>query len=194
MERGHCRMLLFLATIKDENSKKKLEALYLKYKKDMFNVAYRILDDYQLAQDAVQTAFINIMDNLDKIENIYCNKTRAFVIIIVRNISINLYKKRKKHIEDIDDTLPDDKQMIDEMIIDADIFSKISSKIRELRPDYSDIISLNIISLKYFYHYSDVEIARLLNITPGNVRVRLHRAKQRLIMLLSEDRELTKSE
>ncbi|AUS97129.1 RNA polymerase subunit sigma-24 [Clostridium thermosuccinogenes] len=184
-------MLLFLATIKDENSKKKLEALYLKYKKDMFNVAYRILDDYQLAQDAVQTAFINIMDNLDKIENIYCNKTRAFVIIIVRNISINLYKKRKKHIllEDIDDTLPDDKQMIDEMIIDADILSKISSKIRELRPDYSDIISL-----KYFYHYSDDEIARLLNITPGNVRVRLHRAKQRLIMLLSEDRELTKSE
>ncbi|PNT92198.1 hypothetical protein CDQ83_01065 [Clostridium thermosuccinogenes] len=79
--------------------------------------------------------------------------------------------------------------MIDEMIIDADILSKISSKIRELRPDYSDIISL-----KYFYHYSDDEIARLLNITPGNVRVRLHRAKQRLIMLLSEDRELTKSE
>lgn len=193
MEREYCRMLLFLATIKDENAKKKLEALYIKYKTDMFKVAYRILDDYQLAQDAVQIAFISIMDNLDKIDEIYCNKTRAFVVIIVRNISINLYRKRKKQngilLEDIEDTLPDGNQMIDEMIIDAEMFSRVSSKIRELRPDYSDIISL-----KYFYHYTDDEIAKLLNITPGNVRVRLHRAKQSLIMLLSEDRELNKSE
>lgn len=184
-------MLLFLTAIEDENVRSKLEALYMKYREDMFKVAYRVLDDYQLAQDAVQMAFINIMDNLDKIDEIYCNMTRAFVVIIVRNISINLYRKRKKQndmlLEDIEDILSDGSETIDEMIINAEMFSQVLSKIRELRTPYSDIISL-----KYFYHYSDSEIAKLLSITQENVRVRLHRSRQNLIKLLSQDGELSK--
>lgn len=184
-------MLIFFAAIEDEYSRKKLEALYTKYSRAMLKVAYRILDDDQLAQDAVQSAFVNLIDCLDKIEEINCNKTRAFVVIIIRNISINLYRKRRRQndisLEDIEDILPDDGGPIDKKIIDAEMFSRVASKIRELRTAYSDIISL-----KYFYHYSDGEIARLLNITQENVRVRLHRARQSLIKILLEDGELSK--
>lgn len=184
-------MLAFFAAIKDENSRSKLEALYIKYKNDMFKVAYSILNDYQLAQDAVHSAFINLADNLDKIEEINCNKTRSFVVIIIKNVSINLYRKRKKQncimLENIDNILPDDSESIDERIINADMFNLISSRIQQLNTAYSDIISL-----KYFYHYSDNEIAKLLNITPENTRVRLHRARKSLIKLLSQDGELSK--
>ena len=89
-------MLFFLAVIKDSDERNKLEELYLKYSKDMFKVAYRILNDYYLAQDAVQQSFIKLIDNLNKINDINCNKTKAFVVIIIRNVSINLYRKRKK--------------------------------------------------------------------------------------------------
>lgn len=79
-------MLIFLAIIENEHGRGKLEALYIKYCNDMFRVAYRVLKDWYLAQDAVQTAFLKLADNLDKIDEINCNKTRAFVVIIVRNI------------------------------------------------------------------------------------------------------------
>ena len=184
-------MPLFPAAFRDEYSQSKLEALYARYSKDMFRVAYGILNDYHLAEDAVQSAFINLSACLNKIEDMNCNKTRAFVVIIVRNISINLYRKRKKQndiaLEDIENIFPDGGVPVDERIINAEMFNRVSAKIQELNTVYSDIISL-----KYFYHYSDIEIAKMLNITQENARVRLHRARQSLIKLLSREGELSK--
>ncbi|RJQ38205.1 MAG: RNA polymerase sigma factor [Nitrospiraceae bacterium] len=186
-------MLIFFAVIDDEYSRSKLEALYVKYCKDMFNVAYRVLNDYQLAQDAVQGAFIKLIDNLDKIDEINSNKTRAFIVIIVRNISINIYRERRRQnqmpLEDIEDILSDDTQVIDEKIINMEMIGQLALKIKELQPAYSDIISL-----KYFYLYSDSEIAKLLNITQENVRVRLYRAKRNLIKILSQSKGLLENE
>ncbi len=186
-------MLLFLAAIEDGHSRRKLEALYTRYNKDMFKVAYRVLNDNYLAQDAVQSAFVNLINCLDKIEEINSNKTRAYLVIIVRNISIDLYRKRNKQydivLDDIEDILPDGSMPLDEKIINAEMFGRISSKIQELHKAYSDIISL-----KYFYNHSDSEIAKLLNITQENVRIRLYRARQSLIKILSQDRELSNNE
>jgi len=185
--------MLFLAAIEDEQDRSKVEALYARYSKDMFKVAYRVLKDYQSAQDAVQAAFINIINNLEKISEIDCNRTRAFVVIIVRNISINLYRKGKKicnmELEALDEILPDDGKAVEEIVIDSEMLNLIASKIKELYPPYSDIISL-----KYFYQYTNEEIAALLNITEENVRTRLHRARQSFFKLLSQDGELCEDE
>ncbi len=186
-------MVLFLAAIENKQDRNKVEALYVRYSKEMFKVAYRVLNDYQLAQDAVQTAFINIINNLEKIDEIDCNKTRAFVVIIARNISINLYRKKKKicnmELGTLDEILPDDGKAVEKIIIDSETFDLIASKMKELHAPYSDIISL-----KYFYQYNNNEIAALLDITEENVRVRLHRARQSFFKLLSQDRELFKDE
>jgi len=48
-------MMLFLAVIEHEQDRNKVEAIYKRYSKDMFRVAFRILKDYLLAQDAVQS-------------------------------------------------------------------------------------------------------------------------------------------
>ena len=122
-------MLLFFATIENEH-RSKLEALYKTYGKDMFKVAYRVLNDYQLAQDAVHVAFIKLVDNLNKINEIDCNKTRAFVVIIVRNISINMYRERKRRnhtpLDGMEDALSDDSQMVDEKLISIEMLSQIA--------------------------------------------------------------------
>ena len=180
-------MLFFLLYIEDSHDKCKLEELYLKYNKDMFRVAFRILNDYHLAQDAVQLAFIKLIDNLNKINEINCNRTRSFVVIIVRNVSINLYRKRKKEsnisLDGMEYDIPDSNEMmIEDRVINDEMLEKISSKIKELHPPYADIISL-----KYFFHYSNDEIAKILGISNENVRVRLHCARQSLIKLLNEE-------
>ena len=180
-------MLIFFAMIKDNQDRCKLEELYLKYQKDMFRVAYRILNDYHLAQDAVQLAFIKLIDNLDKINEINCNGTRAFVVIIVRNISINIYRKRRKEsgisLDEMEYDIPDNNELaLEDKVINNEMLAKILLKIKEMHPPYADIISL-----KYFYHYSNDEIAKMLDISNENVRVRLHRGRQSLLRLLSDE-------
>lgn len=179
-------MVFLFAAIEDEYSRNKLEALYNKYHKHMYRVAYSILKDSFLAQDVVHSVFIKLIDNLDKIDEIDCNKTKAFIVIITRNLSINLYRDRNRRndigLEDLENVLPDDNLPIDEIIIHAEILDKISLKMKELHEPYADILSL-----KYFYHYSDQEIAELLDITHANVRTRLHRARQNLMKLLLEN-------
>lgn len=87
--------MFIFATIKNEKKRGKLEELYIAQASSMYKVAYRILDDEYLAQDAVHEAFINISNNFEKIMQTDCNKMGALLIIIVRNVSINMYNRRK---------------------------------------------------------------------------------------------------
>ena len=111
-------MLLLLTTVQQEENQNKLEALYERYRFDMFRVAYSVLKDYHLAQDAVQSAFIRLLNNLDGIDQIESEKTRAFVIIVTRNISINFYRKRKRQnnvmLDEVEDIIADESQVIDD--------------------------------------------------------------------------------
>ncbi|OMK69243.1 hypothetical protein BER44_004089, partial [Clostridioides difficile] len=47
-------------------------------------------------EDAVHSSFLKIIDNLDKVNDVNSPKTKGFVVIIVKRISINIYNRRKK--------------------------------------------------------------------------------------------------
>lgn len=186
-------MPFILAVIKKKENHSRLEALYEEYASLMYKVAYRILKDEHLAQDAVQEAFINISNNLDKIIQPNCNKIRALFVIIVRNVSIDIYRHKEKQtsvsFEEINDTLPESGPTLEEIVVRNETFTQVTRKVKELHPSYADIFSL-----KYFYNYKDEEISQILNITPENARTRLHRARKSLIRLLSEEQEVASHE
>ena len=92
-------MFIYLNMIESEEDKSKFEQIYNTHKQTMFYVANRIIKDQYLAEDIVHQAFLKIIDNLDKINEINCHKTRSFIVIIVQNLSIDFYRKRKR--EDI---------------------------------------------------------------------------------------------
>jgi len=64
------------------------------------------------------------------------------------------------------------------------MLKKVAEKVKELNPSYADIIAL-----RYYYQYEDVEISHILEIKPENVRTKLHRARQSLIKLLAKEKE-----
>ena len=177
-------MLIIFAAIQKKENRSRLEALYEEHASWMYKVAYRILNDEHLAQDAVQEAFINISNNLEKIIGTDCNKIKALFVIIVRNVSIDIYRLRKKQysvsIEEIEEDF-ESGPSIEEILMNNETFTRVAEKIKELHTSYADILSL-----KFFYHYEDKEISRILNITPENIRTRLHRARKSLIKLLSQ--------
>jgi RNA polymerase sigma-70 factor (ECF subfamily) len=188
-------MFIFSVPLSQENYSK-LEALYKEHISSMYKVARSILNDEYLAQDAVQEAFINIFNNLEKISQTDCNKMRALFVIIVRNVSIDIYRLRKKeisvsldNIDDIKEDIHESAPNLDEILIDKETFTKVAEIIKNLHPTYADILSL-----KLFYQYNDEEISRMLNISPENMRTRLHRARKGLIKLLSQEKEGKKNE
>lgn len=99
-------LLTFLSVIDSKETRSKLEQIYINYKKDAYWTAYNILKDHHRAEDVVQDAIIRMSSLIDKIEEVKCNKTRALFVIIVRNLSINIYNRRKNmestHYEELD--------------------------------------------------------------------------------------------
>ena len=61
--------------------------------------------------------------------------------------------------------------------------------ISQLDKKYADVLTL-----KFYYQYSDSEIAGLVQTSPENVRVRLHRGKRKLTALLKGDERFNGSQ
>lgn len=87
-------MLLYLQMIESDLDKRKSEQIYLQYRGLMFYVADRILKNQQDAEDAVHQTFVKIAENIKKISEPVCPKTRALVVTIVERVSINQYRRK----------------------------------------------------------------------------------------------------
>lgn len=179
-------MLLFLSVIEDKEKRSKLEEIYEYYKKPAYWTAYRILKDHHEAEDVIQEAIIRISKVVDDLKEIKSQKTKGLFIIIVRNLSINIYNRRKnkesttyEEIEIISEELS-----MDEIIIGLEEAKIISEKLNQIKASYADILAL-----KYYNEYSNQEISDLLNISEGNVRTRLHRARLAIKEILIQEVE-----
>lgn len=177
-------MLPFLLVIDDEVKREKLKEIYLNYRKLGYWTANKILKDSYEAEDVVQDAIIKMEPLMHKIEDTNCNKTRALFVIIVRNLSINIYNKKKNmedtHYEEIEITSKD--ISLDEKMINLDQAKWMLDMLTKINPAYSDILTL-----RYYYDYTNSEIAKVINITEGNVRVRLHRARKSIKKIIEEE-------
>lgn len=177
-------LLFYLALIESEEDKQKFEALYLRYRDLMYYVANGILHDQFMAEDAVHMAFFKIIHCLDRIDDINCHKTKGFMVIVSRRVSINLYNQRKKESsiawEEIEYEVLD--TSFDETVFSQFEVDAMVDKIESLSPIYRDVLMLH-----YVHDCSDKEIAKILHIHDAAVRKRIERAKQKLVALLKDE-------
>ena len=85
-----------LSMINDETDKELVRSLYEVNEQLMYNVAYNILHNRTDAEDAVQDSFVSVINHLEKIREIDCNETRFYLVIVVKNISLNMLKKKQR--------------------------------------------------------------------------------------------------
>lgn len=176
----------YIALIADETSAQKFEALYRGYRHTMLWVAKSILHDHALAEDAVHEAFLKILNHMEKISLENCNETRAFVVIIVKNLSLDMIRKQKRQSEvdfgEFEPFLSDEQTNPEEQLLKNERIDVLVSALKKIKPSYTDVLTLSLV-----YEYSNQDIAQLLNITPENVRVRLYRARRQLAQQLKDD-------
>ncbi|WP_417204728.1 RNA polymerase sigma factor [Acetoanaerobium sticklandii] len=179
-------MLLFLMVIEDAESRDLLEQIYRAYHKEMYYIANNILNNSHDAADVVQTSIIKLIPYIDKTNDVQCNKTKYLIVTIVKNTSIDLYRKKNNHpmLElEVAEDIPDfNTESMEDIIIRLGDAKMLAEKRAQLSPEYADVLTL-----KYYFEFEDKEIAEILKITHTNVRVKLSRAKSQLRNLMKED-------
>lgn len=168
-------VLIFAALTDDERLT--VEELYKEQHMFFRKLSFKILGSEDRADDVVSTAFIKIMDNIDKISKLDRQQLIAFCVTIVKNASIDVLR-RSKRMTSIDylDHLPDEStQNIEgKCIYDEDI-QRLAGLIDRLEPDEQQFIYL-----RYTEDMGYGELGRLLGISEDAAKKRGQRLVKKL--------------
>lgn len=177
-------LTIFLSMLDDPEDQGKVERLFRAYRQMMFYAAKRILKDEDDAEDAVQLAFMRILNHLDDIDEEDVQKTKSYLSIIAQNIAIDMYRKKsrewKRNIsyDEYEVFIEDPEGQNFEIKTDENAV-RLAEAIKKLPSHYAEVIRLT-----YVHGYGSDKVAEILNISAENVRQRLVRARKKLAELL----------
>lgn len=155
------------------------------YQDAVYNLCYRLLSDHVEAEDAAQEAFLRAYLNLRRYDPGRSFKT--WVLSIASNHCIDRLRRRRMQYVSLDDPLPSLTLSTNEPEPeDVTIFREQSRRIQgllgELAPDYRAAVVL-----RYWYDYSYLEIADILDTTESAIKSRLFRARQMIAEKLGDE-------
>src|SRR5580698_10661304 len=157
------------------------EAIYQKYAKAMYNTSLRIVNHTGDAEDVMQEAFTDAFRSLEDFH--YKSTFGAWLKRIVINKSINLLRKRRMDLIDIEKTnighLPDEEEPDEEER--ALKIEEIKKAVALLPNGYRTVLTLYL-----FEGYDQEEIAEILQVSHATVRTQYMRAKQKLLQLIKQ--------
>ena len=169
-------MLIYLQMIETPEDKSKFEIIYTEYKDYMYRVAFAILNNPQDAEDAVHYAFVKIAENIKNVGEPVCLKTKGYVVTIVRNRAIDVYRQKQAHPH------AEYKDAIKGMQVEYDGENRVTACIMKLSERQR-----NVIILKHYHGYDLKEIAKMLDISYRNALQIEQRAKAKLRALCEEE-------
>ena len=148
-----------------------------RYQKRLFNVALRMLNNVQDAEDVTQTVFLNAFFDLGTYNPRY--KFFSWIYRMTVNESLNMLKRRKPTV-----TLEDEFDIRAPGAAPdraAEVQDSVGRALMSLKPD-----DRAVVVLRHFVSFSYQEIADVLDIPVRTVKSRLYTARERLRLTLRE--------
>lgn len=152
-----------------------VESCYRLYEHKMYYIAYSILHDVGLSEDAVQEAFIRLMKCEMEFSDYQSEECKKYIYTTIKNVSLNIYRKKKREQEIM--YLSDEQSMLQVQNLIGQENNGIDweEMMEDLPTKYSEVVQLLVID-----NLSVSETAKELNISEVNVRKRFERAKKML--------------
>lgn len=170
--------------IDSEEDKRKFRVLFEKYHSLLYRISFDILKDTFLAEDALQEAYLKIARNIGKISDPESERTKCYLIKIIKSTALDLYRRNAKRrerevlVNGWEDNLPGTELRNDTEGILRELLVTLPVKYR------------SVYILKYVNRMDNVRIAEELGIKETNVRQRLLRGKKILIKKLEKKEEI----
>jgi len=158
--------------------------LVLKYQKRLFRFLLMMLKSQDSARDILQEAFVKgytALDTFDPEKPFY-----PWIATIARNLAINSIKKSERETpaseyENLLESVPDSTDNPLDRIIVEENDRRFAAAVTALPDKFRAVFVL-----RTFEKLSYEEIAAKLDISPGTVDSRLHRARQKLVEMLKD--------
>jgi RNA polymerase sigma-70 factor (ECF subfamily) len=183
--------LLVKATLKGDTGS--FRVLVERYKNALFNLAYRLSQNRDVAEDMAQEAFVRAYENLRKFD-----QKRSFftwLYTICTNLTINELKKREHCPQARDwegqnerhEAIPLHRPSVGELAEGEERIEKrreralIEGLLKKIPEEYRTAVIL-----RYQEELSYLEIAEILSISLSLAKVRVHRGIEKLRTLLLE--------
>ena len=152
------------------------------YQKPVFNLCYRMLGEPEAAEDAAQETFLRAYQNLHRYDN-----SRSFgtwILSIAAHYCIDRLRKRRFSVLSIDEEGEDGLtlEIPDPASPDPEVESakqEDRDRLHLLLKDLDETDRAAVV-MRYWYDYSEVEIAQSLHLTVSAVKSRLHRSRRAL--------------
>lgn len=160
-----------------QGSAEAFEGLVSVYQKPIFNVAYRILNDYEDARDVTQNVFLKVYENLERYDKKY--RFFSWIYRIAVNESVNL-RAAKRSQENIDHAKIKESHTPEKALNQRELDESIQSALMSLGIDYRIVIVL-----RHFNHCSYKDMSEILEIPEKTVKSRLFTARSLLRESLS---------
>lgn len=167
------------------------------YQTPVFNMCYRMLGEAESAEDAAQESFLRAYQNLTRYD-----RQRPFatwLLSIAAHYCIDRLRKRRFTVFSLD-AEPDDDEAPLELPDNSAINPEHEAIRREEQKQLQSVLNgldatdRAAIILRYWYDFSEIEIAESLKLTVSAVKSRLHRARKSVARLLAADSPETQVE
>lgn len=167
-----------LAALIRQNDREAQHELFLAFYQRTFGTAYHILRSREGAEDITQEAFVKAFHNLHRLRE--PEKFGAWLAVIASNLARNHLKRERRLV--FSEELPEPSAA---GAISADDTAanalrglevdRVRRALRDLPPD-----QYQVVVLQYYHDLKLEDIAAMLQISPGTVKSRLFRARQKL--------------
>ena len=173
---------IYLAIIDDADSKDLFEKIYYEHRKKLFSIAFRILNNKEDAEGALNITFLRVAQSFTKISQFSCHVLRRYLVIMVRNVSITIYRQNQKASEKLEILSDDLSEKKTQILFHNDQIEALKEALPKLPQIYRDVLVLY-----YYVEMTSKEISKHLNISEANVCARLSRARVMLRHLMEDD-------
>lgn len=160
------------------------ELIVRNYHMMVYTLAYRVLKNREEAEELAQDVFLKVYQSLGSFNR--KSKLSTWIYRITYNYSINKFKSQKRKIEtiEIDNSVEFNISSSQDAHHDMSVVEKrkiINDSILKL-PEAEKII----ITLYYYEELPIKEIAEIVGISVQNVKVKLYRSRQKLMIELKD--------
>ncbi len=158
---------------------REFKAKILPHYVSMYRVAASVMRSDDEAADIVQDTMLRLFENRKQFEDIA--DIKSYCIIVVRNACLNKLRGKKQHltIDEISNINSDED--IHTELEWRDFYGIVSKAMDRLPSDQRNVFKMSV-----YGGFTNAEIADLLGITQGNVRVLLSRARTKIRELLTK--------
>lgn len=176
-------MVAFLDLIDDTQDKQRFSFMYHTYSALMYRVAYQLVQDAELAEDCVQEAFFFVARHFDRIDDdILSNKTRNYLITIVRCVAIKIHNKQLGiEFVELTEDIPDWQSPEMDCLAKCTV-NQVRAAMNRLDESYRLPLHLKVV-----YEMKSSEIARLMGISDAAVRQRIRTARKKIKEMIERE-------